>query len=433
MNISIATVFPLLYKEFLETSLIKRAIENRIVCFDVASFSSVCNPKERIDSPVAGHGDGMIIKPSVLDRMVDHFESKHGASLRLFLTPTGKKLNQDLVKELAIQFKKSNHVILFAGRYEGFDCRAQDHYSDIEISIGDFILMAGDLAAQVVIESVLRYFPGVVAKEGSVLEDSFSDAFLDYPNYAVDYRMWNETEIPEILRSGDHAKIRSWRRDQACQKSILNNFSWVKSHAKSKDDIKLSYDKIPNHYVVLMHDNVVVDKDKIGCSSVTSIDIHDIARSSKTYGIKEYFLVTPLKDQQKIVNIFLNFWHTSGIEYNKNRSNAIENVTLSENFENVIESIFNKNGKMPIVISTSAKKYDDIKNITYFDQELIFKQDRPVLFVLGTAKGLSDDFIKKCDYLLLPIKGFSDFNHLSVRSAAAIIFDRWLGINLTNV
>ena len=214
---------------------------------------------------------------------------------------------------------------------------------------------------------------------------------------------------------------------------LKKNFLWIRQHCKDAKDKLLVEQKLPAHYVVLMHDQVVVQEGMVGTSSVTSLDIHDIARSSKTYGIKNYFVVTPLIDQQKIVSKILEFWNTSGIEYNKQRHTAVKEVELKENLQAVIAAITEKEGKAPVVIATSAQAGDQAQRITYYDQSVVWAQERPVLFIFGTAKGLSDELIKQCDYLLLPIEGFTSFNHLSVRSAVAIILDRWLGCNFVEV
>ena len=126
----------------------------------------------------------------------------------------------------------------------------------------------------------------------------------------------------------------------------------------------------------------------------------------------------------------LDFWEAEGKTYNVHRHRAVQLVQLMNSFEETIEHIKQETGKAPIVIATSARSSERGFQITYTDQELIWKQDRPVLLLLGTGSGLSEELLKRCDYLLGPIKGLSDFNHLSVRSAAAVIFDRWLGINL---
>ncbi len=204
----------------------------------------------------------------------------------------------------------------------------------------------------------------------------------------------------------------------------------MRSHLYTKEDKQLAGRQIPPHYVILMHDQVVLADDRIGTSSVTSIDIHDIARSASTYGIKKYFMVTLLKDQQRIVNTFLNFWRSDvAIEYNPQRHEALRTLSLVDSLDKALEQVELDTGLKPLLIATSAKKHEEVPPLSYHDQEIVWKQKRPVVLLLGTAQGLAPELLSRCDYLLGPVEGFSDYNHLSVRSAAAVIFDRWLGIN----
>ncbi len=430
MKVSVLSVFPHLYKDFLKTSLIGRAQEKGQVSFDVAGFSDFCKPKERLDGPTVGHGTGMAIRPEVMERAVEGLEAKHGKAYRIFLTPQGSKLNQDKAKQLAAIFEKKEHVMLVAGRYEGIDARAQEEYADLEISIGDYILMGGDLPAMVLLESVLRYMPGVVGKTESVQKDSFSGPFIDFPTYTTPPREWKGRAIPEVLLSGNHAEIEEWRQEVSASWSIREHFEWLRSHCKEKADRERAAKHIPSHYAALLHDEVIIQQGQVGTSSVTSLDVHDIARSGRTYGIKEYFMVTPLEDQQKIVGKILDFWKEAGIDYNKQRHEAVKIVTLADSLDEVVERITEKEGKKPLVVGTSARSVGHAELITYKDQAKVWAHNRPVLFVFGTAKGLAPQVLERCDYLLIPVEGFSDFNHLSVRSAIAIIYDRWLGINL---
>ena len=182
-----------------------------------------------------------------------------------------------------------------------------------------------------------------------------------------------------------------------------------------------------------MHCDIVLKDGRVGTTSVTSIDIHDIARSCATYGIKNYFLVTPLIDQQKIVKTILSFWQEKeiGEQYNKHRYEALGRVQVLQDLEKVIADIEKKEGKAPLIIGTSARFDHGVdKMISYHDQAQVWQHERPILILLGTGHGMSDQLLAKCDYFLPPLQGFSDFNHLSVRSAAAIIFDKWLGFDV---
>jgi tRNA (guanine37-N1)-methyltransferase len=429
-DISILSVFPELYTSFLNTSLIARAQENKIVQCNLDSFFSFVKPKERIDAPIFGHGAGMLIKPEVVERAIAGKEQKFGKAYKIFFSPQGKKIDQPTLHRLAQIFLEKQHIMILAARYEGMDARVEEQYADEVLSLGDFVLMAGDLPAMVLLEGVLRLMPGVVGKPESVEQESFEGPFLDCPHYTEPVT-WRGKQVPDVLRSGNHAAIDTWRNETAAQKTVVEHFDWLRAHIQNDADKKLANKFIPSHYVTLMHTDVLLPGGKVGTTSITSVDIHDIARSSKTYGLKEYFIVTPLKDQQKVAQTLLDFWQQGhGIDYNKQRHEAVKSVSIQDSLDTVIELIRKKEKKEPLLIATSARVIGNQKMITYFDQERVWKEDRPVLFLLGTGKGLSEKVLERADYVLLPLEGFSDFNHLSVRSAAAAIFDRWFGINL---
>jgi tRNA (guanine37-N1)-methyltransferase len=434
MNISIASVFPELYESFLSTSLIKRACEKEIISIHLDSFFSHVKPKERIDAPTFGPGSGMLIKPEVVARAVEAAEHRSGKAFKIFFSPQGKMLDQELLKKLATILQEQKHIMLLPARYEGMDARVEHEYADETISIGNYVLMGGDIPAMVLLEGLLRYIPGVVGKEFSVEQDSFTGPFIDYPSYTEPVE-WHGVAVPDVVRSGNHQVIEDWRKRQAVAASVKNHFTWVQNHVRTAEDVESVAEHLPSHYVMLCHSNVLIGEEKLpGTTSVTSLDIHDIARSCKTYGIKKYWLVTPLTDQQKVVQKFLSFWNSDiGTAYNAQRKTAIAQVDLADTVERVMAAIEEAEGKKPLLVATSARLVDHTKAITFFDQKKVWSHDRPVLIVFGTGKGLTDEFVQSCDYLLTPIDGFSGFNHLSVRSAAAIVLDRWLGIHNKNV
>ncbi len=434
MNISIVSVFKELYGPFLSTSLIKRAQEKQLVDIHLDSFFSYVKPKERIDAPTFGPGAGMLIKPEVVQKAIQANNAAYGSSFNIFFSPQGRLLDQTVLKQLATILQEKKHIMLLPSRYEGMDARVEEKYADMTISIGDYVLMGGDIPAMVLLEGLLRYIPGVVGKEDSVEHDSFTGPFVDYPAYTEPVE-WQGLQVPDIVRSGNHKAIDQWRTDQAVKRSVLHHFNWVQEHVKTAEDKQLAAAHIPPHYMALCHSDVLIGPDKQpGTTSVTSLDIHDIARSCKTYGIKNYWLVTPLEDQKKIVNRFLQFWASDvGSSYNAHRQQAIAPVALADSIDIATKQIKEQEGAEPLLVATSARRIDHPKAISFFDQTRVWSHGRPVLFVLGTGKGLTPELIERCDYLLDPIEGFTSFNHLSVRSAAAIILDRWLGIHLKKI
>lgn len=428
--ISIITVFSDLYKPFLETSLIGRACQKKIIDITVTSLFSFVPSKHRIDAPAYGHGAGMLIRPDVIQDAIESGEKVNGRAVKIFFSPQGKKMDQRVLEDIAARVQSSGHLMLVASRYEGVDARAEEFYADEVLSAGDFVLMGGDIPAMMFLEGFLRHIPGVVGRQESVQNDSFSGPFVDYPSY-TEPLVWQEQTVPEVLRSGNHEQMRLWRMMQAAKKSVLKHFSWLRTEWMTDEQRGIAWNQIPSHYVALLHSDVLIGpQGDLGTTSVTSLDIHDIARSSKTYGVKKFFIVTPLVDQQKVVKKLLNFWQTDeGIEYNKNRHEALSQVVLVGTLEDVLAEIEKMEGKVPVIVSSSAKQHDHAHTVSFFDQEVIWKLEKPVLLLVGTGKGLSEKIIGRSDFLLQALNGFTPFNHLSVRSATAIILDRWLGLN----
>ncbi len=452
MKISIITVFPELHELFIKTSIIGRAAEKGLLEFNIVRFSDMCPPKERIDEPTVGPGVGMIIKPEIVQRAITACEEKWGRGFKIFFSPQGIKLNQRNLAVIAKEIEKrwilnhvqddkieekheintcinSPHLIIICPRYEGIDARVEDHYADLVISIGDYVVMGGDLPAQVFLEGFLRLVPGIVGKQESVEQDSFQSPFFDHPGYGLPVT-WEGQTIPDVLRSGNHAEIDRWRKEAAAKKTIAQRFDWFASSQPTQEDITLAKKFIPPHYVALMHTDVNLKEGRVGTTSIASLDIHDTARACSTYNIKNFFIVCPLKDQQEIVKTFLNFWGSEhGAKYNQTRQEAVSRVKQLATFDQLVEAIEQQEGVKPIIVTTSAKNHDFGTKIDYHSQAEVWRHNRPVLFVFGTGQGLSDHILAKSDYLLVPIQGLSAYKHLSVRSAVSIILDRWLGLH----
>jgi hypothetical protein len=178
-----------------------------------------------------------------------------------------------------------------------------------------------------------------------------------------------------------------------------------------------------NLYAALVHYPVVNKNGDVIASAVTNLDLHDIARAAKTYGIQSFYVVTPLADQRALIKKIVSHWTDGmGAKYNPKRQAALKLIRIKETIEQVVEDIRKSRGVLPETVVTSAKK--KIKTISYGKFREMLKLSQPYLLLLGTAWGLSDEFIASADYVLSPVKGAADYNHLSVRSAAAIIFDR---------
>lgn len=179
--------------------------------------------------------------------------------------------------------------------------------------------------------------------------------------------------------------------------------------------------------IVLVHHPVV---NKIGetiGSAVTNLDLHDIARASKTYGIDNYYIVTPYEDQQKLVTEILDHWKTGhGAKYNPARKEALELVSLASSLEEVIERVTNSRGTVPLLLTTSAKEQE--KTLSYEDARGKIAKKEALLLLFGTAHGLTPEVMEMADYSLMPVGANTGYNHLSVRSAVSIVLDRLLSV-----
>ncbi len=183
---------------------------------------------------------------------------------------------------------------------------------------------------------------------------------------------------------------------------------------------------MPELYVALMHYPVVNKNGDIITSAVTNLDLHDIARAAKTYGVNAFYVVTPLKDQQELVMKLLSHWITgAGTNCNKVRGEALRLAKLSENLDEVKTEIKKQTGRTPETVVTSAKK--NMRNISFDSLRQNLKEGNPYLLLFGTAWGFSEQFISDADHVLSPIMADSDYNHLSVRSAVSVVLDRLKG------
>ena len=179
-------------------------------------------------------------------------------------------------------------------------------------------------------------------------------------------------------------------------------------------------------HIALLHHPVMNKRAEIIGSAVTNLDIHDIARSAKTYGIAKYFITTPYTDQQILVRELLDHWQTGhGASYNPARREALSIVQLATSVAEVIDALTKEYGKRPTIVTTSARIQDN--TVSYQKMRRIIANNQPVLLLFGTAHGLAEEVLQLSDATLPPIQGGTGYNHLSVRSAASITLDRLLG------
>ena len=221
MKIDILTLFPEICRAPLSESMMKRAQENKIVDLRIHNLRDWTTDKHHIvdDAPFGG-GQGMVMKPEPIFAAVEELQKSaisNQKSKIILMSPGGRRLDQKLATELS----KESHLTVVCGHYEGVDHRVIDHLVDLEVSIGDYVLTNGAIAAVVLVDAVVRLLPGVLGHEQSALDDSFSAGLLEAPQYTrpAEFRGW---KIPEALLSGNHAEIAKWRKEQALKRTKQN-------------------------------------------------------------------------------------------------------------------------------------------------------------------------------------------------------------------
>lgn len=214
MKIDILTLFPDMFKGVFSESIIKRAIDEEKVEINLINFRDYTNDAHnKVDDTPYGGGAGMVLMPQPIFDCVKSIKTDD--SVVILLTPDGVPYKQNI----SYQLSRKKHIILICGHYEGFDERIRS-ICDMEISIGDYVLTGGEIPSMVLVDSIVRLIPGVIREE-SHLEDSFNDNYLlDYPTYTKP-RVYEGMEVPEVLLSGDHERIRVWRENEALERTKL--------------------------------------------------------------------------------------------------------------------------------------------------------------------------------------------------------------------
>jgi tRNA (guanine37-N1)-methyltransferase len=217
MRIDILTLFPEICRAPLNESMMKRAQESGALDLRIHNLRDWTTDKHHVadDAPFGG-GQGMVMKAEPIFRAVEELQSKieNRKSKIVLMSPTGRRFDQKMAKELSGE----SHLIVICGHYEGVDHRVIEHLVDAEISIGDYVLTNGAIAAVVVVDALVRLLPGVLGDEQSAADDSFSGGLLEGPQYTrpAEFRGW---KVPEVLLSGNHAAIAAWRKEHALQRT----------------------------------------------------------------------------------------------------------------------------------------------------------------------------------------------------------------------
>ncbi len=221
LNVKILTGYPEMFPGILEHSLIGKALKENIFKIETINLHDFgVNNRQSVDDEPFGGGPGMILRPDVVEKaLLSTSNNQNLNSIKIYLTPSGPLLNQEKLEV----FAKLDEIIILCGRFEGVDQRAIDILDFEEISIGDYVLAGGEIAAQVLLEGCIRLIPGVLGHPKSILEESFSNNLLEYPQYTRP-KVWedslgNKHDVPEVLTTGHHNNIKKWRLNKSVEKT----------------------------------------------------------------------------------------------------------------------------------------------------------------------------------------------------------------------
>lgn len=421
LTFNMITLFPEFFTSPLQTGLVKKAREKKIIDFTFRNPRDFTENRHRyVDDAPFGGGPGMIIQALPVVKAVGSLDNPGRI---ISLAPAGKPLTQPLCSQLA----EEQAITLICGRYEGIDARINQLLPIEEISVGNVVLNGGETAALMVIEAVSRLVRGFLGKTESANQDSFSAGLLEYDQFTRPASC-EGISVPQILLSGNHAQIQAWRRTNGILRTLKKRPDLLASYPMTRQDAETinscQLTRIGrNISFCLAHYPVKLEGDRIGTSSLTNLDIHDIGRISRSYGLAAFYVLTPLEGQLEILRQILRHWQGS-----TDRARALELVRPVATFAEMEAAAFELHGCRPKYIASSAQWPRGRKAPPPLTPEDVRRMSLtgPVIIILGTGRGLGDELLAKCDGQLRPIR-FINENHLSVRSAAAIIADRILG------
>ena len=423
----IVSLFPEFFDSPLGVALMGRARDAGIVDVTFHNPRDFSSDRHRhVDDSPYGGGPGMVLQG---EPVAAALRSITQPGRMLVMSPGGRPMTQRMARAWA----KEEHLTIICGRYEGLDQRLFELFPLEAVSLGDVVLTGGETAALALMEAVARLMPGFMGKEASGDEESFSAGLLEYPHYTRP-EVLEGLPVPEVLRSGDHGRIARWRREMSLRATLAVRPDLLDSAPLGREDA-LTLAGVPreragrNLSLCLMHYPVMLDAKNSGVSSLTNFDIHDIARISCSYAMGPFYVVTPLEDQQRLLVEILQHWTDGpGGRGNPDRARALRLVRPALSLDAAMTELEQRTGQRPRLVVSSAT-WPAGRNapplLTCADV-LEWCRSGPVLLCLGTAHGLAPEVLARSDGQLRPVR-FLQYNHLSVRSAAAILADRILG------
>ncbi len=421
---NVVTIFPDMFNEPFKSGVLAKAIEKGLISVNAVNMRDYAEDKHKMtDDYQYGGGAGLLMKPEPIVKAVEAIKANAETKV-ILLDPRGKTFNQQHAEELA----KLDNITFICGRYEGVDERVRELVVDEEYSLGDYILTGGEFASMIMIDAIARLTDGVLGDETSIQEESFTTGMLEYPHYTRPAEFRGLT-VPDVLLSGNHADINAWRAKQSfeitkrCRPDLVD-FEQLDAEQKLQiaESQKQGLGKQLKLNVALMHYPMSDKQGNTVATAITNLDLHDISRSCRTYGVEKYYVITPVQAQREIAGRVIEHWMKGfGSTYNPNRMDAFSRTEILESYLMAVQDIERRHKQKPLIVLTTARP----KVATITAKQLgVIAEDRPVFVLFGTGWGFKDEVYDIVDYVLEPIEGASDFNHLSVRSAVAILLDR---------
>ncbi|MDD6088283.1 MAG: tRNA (guanosine(37)-N1)-methyltransferase TrmD [Desulfovibrionaceae bacterium] len=429
MLINVITLFPEWFDSPVAAALLGKARSSGLV------EMRFINPRDftfdvhhSVDDRPYGGGPGMVMMVDPVVKALEEAGKNSALGSALLMSASGRPFSQKRARELA----REACLTLICGRYEGIDDRISDVLPIEPVSVGEAVLNGGEAAAMLIIEAVTRLIPGFMGKEASGDEESFSDGLLEYPQYTRPER-YGTHEVDPVLLSGNHAAISAWRRQQSLKRTMeMRPDLLTDASLDSQDRIFLrnivaeeGRERLGrNLFCALVHYPVYLDERKTGASSLTNLDIHDIARCSRCYGVSRVFAVTPLQDQRALLDRILHHWtQGSASVSHPDRADALRLVEGVSTIDEAVRKVLFLTGRKPVLIGTSARDFGSDSPAEV--RELL--REHPVLLLFGTGRGLAPEVFDRCDRILKPLRWLDDRNHYPVRGAFAVTLDRILG------
>jgi len=425
VKFTVVTILPELIEPVLAAGVVGRAAKAGVIEVATQNPRDFTTDRHRtVDDTPYGGGPGMVMKCEPVIAAIEAAGPAH----RVLLTPAGAPLDQARVRALATH----PHVVLVCGRYEGVDERVAELAIDEELAVGDFVLSGGELAALCVIDAVARLVPGVLGEPTSAADESFAAGLLEYPQYTRPLA-FRDREVPAVLAGGNHAAIAAWRRARALERTARRRPDlWLRHVPDASDRAAIEaahLDVASRCYVALAH-HPVVDRDgAVVTTALTNLDVHDIARSTSTYGLAGYYVVTPVESQRDKAAHIARMWQAD--QDREHRAQALALVRPVASIADAIADLTARHGRAPMVVATTARESSFPALPRVGPGGLVaaaVATEDPVLILFGTGWGLDDRQIPGVSRVLAPIRGAPAWNHLSVRSAVAIVLDRLFGV-----